>query len=283
MPTSDNTASGPGIDEYLEGVFERSFDREGVQEEHVVSSLPFFIAALALTVTVLGFIVEKLPAFSPSLYSVATYALVGLSGLSMAGVLPFLVIAMRPRVFRLPPRETDFHTWALSLRDYYFAQGLRGGALQATVVKELREAMLNEFAQAAVHNRAHNASRKSARTQGITLIILALTFSFLVVGTIFVHDRVLTKPNAGSVRHVTPAAATTAAASKTLPAALAANCRGGQVSGCQAVGTGRQVTSSRTPKAGPTQTPAQPQQNQRPIAPPPQYVKKNDPGQAPRR
>jgi hypothetical protein len=38
------------MDEYLQTLFEKAFEREAVQEERVFSSLSFFVAALALTV-----------------------------------------------------------------------------------------------------------------------------------------------------------------------------------------------------------------------------------------
>jgi hypothetical protein len=123
------------VDEYLAALFERSFDREAAQEEHVVNSLPFFIAALALAGAVLGFLVDKLPPFDLSPYCLLVYGLMGLSGASMASVLPPLFVAVRQRVFQIPPKETEIQAWADALRDYYFGHGQRGDRLQETVVR----------------------------------------------------------------------------------------------------------------------------------------------------
>jgi len=61
--------------EYLEGLFERAFDREVGQEERVFNTLSFFVAAMALTINMLGYISTKLPALAASLMVAVMWAL----------------------------------------------------------------------------------------------------------------------------------------------------------------------------------------------------------------
>jgi hypothetical protein len=177
------------MDAYLETLFERAFDREVVQAESVFNSLSFFVAAMALTVNVVGYIAVKLPAFRPSVYSAATYAGMALEAGLMAAVIGTLFVGVRERVYRIPPKETDTLEWARALRAYYGQNGLRDQALDSAVIADLRGEMVSEFAQAVVHNRAQNAVRTSARTLGISLMVTQLALAFLIVATIFVHDR----------------------------------------------------------------------------------------------
>jgi hypothetical protein len=212
---------------------------------------------LALAGAVLGFLADKLPPFGWSIYCVLVYALTALSGAAMASVLQSLFEAIRERVFQIPPKETEIQTWAEGLRDYYFDQGLRGDRLQSTVVRELRQWMIGEFAGATVHNRGHNAKRKEARTQGIVRIVAALTLAFSAVGITFVHDWILVP-----LRLVSPsnaAAPATNAAAKQQAVAPHGAASGGRGTPAirQAVGTSVQMTQS--PEAKPVQ-PAQPAQ-----------------------
>jgi hypothetical protein len=182
------------MDEYLEGIFERSFEREVVQEERVFNSLSFFVAALALTVNVLGYIAAKMPVFRLSFYSLTTYGLMVLAALLMVGVMWSLFDGVRQRVYRIPPKETDTLEWATSLRDYYLQSGLRDQSLDDAVVTDVRRAMLSEFARSVVHNRAQNTARTQARATGISLMVLQLALAFFLVAIISIHDRFVPEP-----------------------------------------------------------------------------------------
>ncbi len=200
------------MDEYLEGLFERAFDREVGQEERVFNSLSFFVAAMALTINVLGYIATKLPPFAVSAYSLTTYALMIVAAGLMVAVMWSLFDGVRERLYRLPPKETDTLEWAIGLRAYHTSAGLSGQALDDAVIAELREEMLREFAQSVVHNRAQNASRTAARTTGISLMVIQLALAFFIVAIIFIHDRFVANPNQASIFHAPPAATSTPAA-----------------------------------------------------------------------
>ena len=86
--------------EYLEGLFERAFDREVGQEERVFNTLSFFVAAMALTINVLGYISTKLPAFALSAYSLTTFALMTVAASLMVAVMWALFDGVRERIYR---------------------------------------------------------------------------------------------------------------------------------------------------------------------------------------
>jgi hypothetical protein len=271
------------MNEYLEALFERSFDREAGQEERVVSSLPFFVAALALTVNVLGYIATKLPAFQFSAYSLITYGFMAAAAALVIGALWWLFVGVRQRVYRLPPKETDLLEWATELRQYYSDKNLNGRELEDAVIADLRETTIKEFAESAVHNRAQNARRVFARTQGITLIVIQLALAFAMVAIIFVHDQIAASPTEASTVHGPPAAANATALAATNAATLrpetaaaqaAVHCRGGQNPRCETVTESGKMTNKPSAPSQPTQ-PAQPAQQSRPVAPQPQYFKKS--------
>jgi len=228
------------MDEYLEGLFERSYDREAGQEERVFNSLSFFVAAMALTINALGYIATKLPPFAFSAYSLTTYALMGLAAALMAPVIWALFDGVRERIYRLPPKETDTLAWAFALKNFHIAKGLSGKALDNAVVGELREEMLREFAESVVHNRAQNAKRTGARTTGIILMVGQLALAFFIVAIIFVHDRFAPDPSKASAPHDHPPVAASpqtvthgvAGVPKAGPAAPAVPCRRVQDSRC---------------------------------------------------
>jgi len=172
------------------------------QEERVFNSLSFFVAAMALTVNVLGYIVTKLPPLAPSIYSVTTHTLVIAAGILMVVVIGSLLTGVRERLYRLPPDEIATLRWAADLRTYYKSVGLGDQALSEAVVGDLRAEMVREIAESVVHNRRQNALRIAARTRGIILMVIQLTLAFLLVGIIFMHDRFFHAPNQASVSHV---------------------------------------------------------------------------------
>ena len=278
------TAAKGGVDEYLVASFERAFEREVVHEERVFNSLSFFVAAMALTVNVLGYIATKLPPAQLSAYSIATHALIVLAGLLVIGVMWSLFNGVRERVYRIPPKELDTLEWAKELRGYYFTAGLRGQALDDAVISDLRKEMLTELAHSIAHNRAQNASRTLARTQGISWMVAQLALAFSIVAIIFVHDQFAPTPAPASQAHGAPPANTAAASrASSGPQAEAASsaipCRGLQDSRCQADRQGGPMTkdhSSATPAAPAPAAPQGQPPAAKPAAPPAQYFKKSD-------
>jgi hypothetical protein len=188
-------------DEYLSTLFEGAFDREVVQEERVFNSLSFFVAAMALTVNVLGYIATKMPLFRVTLYSGVIYAMMFVAAILMVGIMWALFNGVRERIYRLPPLETDTLRWSLDLRDFYSATGLGGQELEDAIVNDVRGEMVGALAQCVVHNRRQNLSRTSARTNGISLMVLQLALAFSIVAVIFVHDRFVASPTQVSTSH----------------------------------------------------------------------------------
>ena len=96
-----------GMDEYLEKLCVDAFKREWDADENVVRSLPFFAAALALTVTVLGIVAKDLPPLGPAVVPITAHIALLLAATSVGGVLHYLIVAVRPRIYRYPPPEGE--------------------------------------------------------------------------------------------------------------------------------------------------------------------------------
>ncbi len=280
MPTKPKASHQ--VDEYLEGLFERAFDREVGQEERVFNSLSFFVAAMALTVNVFGYIAGKMPDFALKPYSLATYGMLAVAAALMVGVISALFDGVRPRVYRLPPKETDMLIYADQLRAYYLGQGKLGQALEDIVIAEARESMKIGFAESVIHNRDHNLARTAARTRGISLMVVQLALAFFIVAIIFVHDQYISQAVLGSGKHGSPsnrisADSAAASGSKADSPAAAIHCGRLQNSRCEANSGSGQMTDKTTTPAAPASQPSAQTPLTRPVAPAPQYVKRADP------
>ena len=276
--------------EYLEGLFERAFEREIEQEERIFDSLPFMVAAIAITANLLNFIFGKLPTFHSSIYCVSIYTLASVDAVMLAICLIYLGIGVWPKTYRLPPKETETLSWFLDLNEYYRLKRVRGQALKDAVALDLHRRSLTEFAEAAVHNRALNANRVLARSRSINLLVWQFGLAFGIVSIMFVHDRIVPSGPGGADNVRSAKAAPTAAqasahnAAPETAASKAAIHYGGVATTDRAKSRKAMTDGSTTPSpapapapaATPAAAPASTQTQVRPAAPAPQYFKKSD-------
>lgn len=276
-------------DDYLESVFEDAFKRELEVDENVARTLPFFAATLALVVTLYGYATTKLPPLEFQFLSLLLHLLLLAGAGCLGGVVYSLFQAVRARVYRLPPKETELIAWADGLKAYYAEQAISPEAADEKVAGDLRRRMILEFAEGVEHNRAANVPKLKARAQGFTLLVAALGIAFLMIGIIFSADR-LASPGSKSPPHeqsprqsgnapeaaVGPGPAATAA-----EAAIRAGRR--EISGRAGGQHGAQVSDPAKTNPGPA--PAAPKPSQTVAQPPPapthQLLKKSESGGGP--
>jgi hypothetical protein len=177
-------------DDYLEGVFKDAYKRELDADENVARTLPFFAASLALGATLFSYVLPRMPTLTFGLYSVLMHSLLVAAGTLLVLILWWLLQAVRVREYRLPPRETDQLEWAAALVGHFESTGLKADAVDKQVEEVVRAAMLREYAAAAVHNRNANKPKLQARALGFTYLVALLAVAFLMIGIIFVTDRV---------------------------------------------------------------------------------------------
>ena len=276
-------------DDYLEGVFKDAFKRELEVDENVARTLPFFAATLALVVTLYGFATTKLPPLEWRLLSLLLHLLLLTGAACLAGVVYNLFQAVRVRVYRLPPKETELVTWAEGLRTFYAEQGLTPEASDEKVSGDLKSRLILEFAEGVEHNRAANIPKLKARAQGFTLLVAALGIAFLMIAIIFSTDR-LASAGPKSAPHEQPTRQSRNAAQPAIgaaPAAAAAETAvraGGREISRRAGGEhGAQVSDANKPApAPPAPGPAPAQSVAQPPAPPThQLLKKSESGGGP--
>lgn len=276
-------------DDYLESVFKDAFKRELEVDENVARTLPFFAATLALVVTLYGYATTKLPPLEWRFLSVLLHVLLLAGAACLAGVVYSLFQAVRARVYRLPPKETELVAWAAGLKAFYAEQGMSPEAADDKVAGDLRSRMIVEFAEGVEHNRAANVPKLKARAQGFTLLVAALGVAFLMIAIIFSTDR-LAWPGSKSAPHeqsprqsrnAAQAAVGPAPAASAAEAAVRAGRRevpgrsGGQYR-AQVSDPGKTNPAPAPPAPAPEQTVAQP-----PPPPTHQLLKKSESGGGP--
>lgn len=185
-------------DEYLEGVLKKSFERELEVHENIARTLPFFTASLAVAIPLYGYIAARIPPLSFSILSLVLHGLLVAGAACGMMILWNLFAMVRLREYRIPPKETEQIDWMQDLKAYYHDQGLTAATVDKKVTDDLREGMIQEYAAAAEHNRETNTPKLKARTTGVTFLVTMLAIAFLMIGTIFVTERLSPSPRQGA-------------------------------------------------------------------------------------
>ncbi len=172
--------------EYLESVVGDSYRREGDQEENVARSLPFFAAALALLVTLIGLVRNDLPLVDSSAFSIVTYGCLCLASLLILLGLACLLAAVWPRRFAYIASEDLLVKYADELRAYYGHAGATAEEIEKAVVADLRQTLTDQYARGAIRNRSNNAARLRARGFAATFLVAALAVAFVLVVAIMI-------------------------------------------------------------------------------------------------
>lgn len=189
------------LDEFTERFFSDGYKQQIADEENVPRSLPFFAAAFAVLVAIVGASKDALPPPSLHLFSVAVWALLTLLALCLLFSMVYLLLALWPRDFKYAMKETELHDWVQNLRQYYtFDESLTDEERSDAILEDIRESLNEQYRNAAVNNRAINFQRAAKRATALCLLVFALMFAFAMVGLILGHQEFDRASNDGRQR-----------------------------------------------------------------------------------
>lgn len=256
---------------YLSGVIGESFKREVDLDESVWRTLPFFVAAFGLAITLLSYISDSTQRLHGLWASTLTYLLFAASVASFAWAFRWFWSVVRPLEYQYPPSDDDLLAYSEGLTTYHEQLGRKGDALDKAVVEEMQVFITRQLAAASGRNRMNNAVRVLARSQAILFLMVAFGLAIFSEAIIFVDSRTYENREMPSGRG--PGYHSEAAR-----AAEGASSRGGRQDheGNLLPSQGYQRNMSASGQsAGASKPPPQPQP-QRPQPPAPQTLKKNE-------
>jgi hypothetical protein len=259
-------------DEYLEAVVKAAFARELDVDENIARTLPFFAASLALAATLYSFILARMVPFAWTPLSLGFHALLAIGGGLLLWILWQLFQTVRRREYRIPPKETEIIAWADDSIAFHTARGLKPATVDARVAEDLRRWLIDEFAEAAEHNRAANRPKLAARANGFTALVALLVIAFFMIGIIFIEQRVSPDPkDQDHVADRTPVAegSLDPAAHPARPAAAEAEAAGAALGREVPLGADGEHRWQVTGGAGATATSAPPALAKKSASPPP--------------
>jgi len=175
--------------EYVEKYVFEGFKRQLEQEENIVRSLPFFVAALTLLGTIVGASGWSLVPFdgtcipSKVVWGLAAAVMV-LIVLTILG----LLVAVLPFKYLYPTDEATFIAFAKEVRDKFVAAATdedTDDIIESAIVETLREAAISRYQASAERNRKINARRQSGRSVALLSLVLAIAFALATSGTIY--------------------------------------------------------------------------------------------------
>lgn len=172
------------MDEFLEKVFEAAFKRESEQDENIVRSLPFFVAALGLVLAIFSQVAVRMPPVgTPS--SFCLYLFFGSATALFLNILWCLFQLVRARDFKLPPNEEKLLEWANSLQQFHKTGNRTRKAAEDLAIADVRRRLVEAYAEAAVDNRKSNRHKFRYRAQGFMGLVLLMVLASASVGVIF--------------------------------------------------------------------------------------------------
>ncbi len=170
---------------HIERMLADAYRREIEQEENIWRSLPFFGATLALQLTALFQVVDRLPPFGTWTGRAALLLLAVSAGCSLAA-LSFLAASIYPARFDYLAKEAALLDYATELmRDEADPAQAAGDPFSAVVT--LKTTLARQYAVATDHNRQINKRRERRRSIAGLATIAAVLSTFLLVATAFAH------------------------------------------------------------------------------------------------
>jgi len=179
--------------EYLEKIFTDAFKRESDSDEAIWRSLPFFAAALGLAITIIGYTIERAPAWSWSPMIVVIYVLLALMVVSFVWAFRWFWPVIKIRAYQYPPSATEISAYADALSVYHHDAETAPDQIDSSIVEDLRALMVTQLAEASTRNRENNDGKLEARSQVVLFIVIGFGLAFASEAAIFV-DR-LSEPS----------------------------------------------------------------------------------------
>lgn len=167
---------------HIEKALADAYRREIDQEENVWRSLPFFTATLALQLTAVFQVVDRLPPLQ-TWTGLLSLLLLIVSGLFSLVALVLLAASVYPAEFTYIATEVSLLDYTERLiRD---EQDLGSQALEAplSAVAILKSDLARQYAEATIHNREINKVRERRRSIAGLMTICSVLTTLLLVGT----------------------------------------------------------------------------------------------------
>ena len=182
QPELDVPAPRAETVKYLSELAQGSYERQSELTESVWRSLPFFAAALALAVTLIGRVAENVPALSGDPWAAAANILLWLSIAAFVWTLRWFWEVIAPRTHVYPADDADVWEYARGLTEYYSASGSRDEELDQLVLNELRALVAHQFGDAARANLSNNLAMLKARSQLLLFVMIGFVLVILAQG-----------------------------------------------------------------------------------------------------
>ena len=197
-------------------MFQDVYRQEVGAEEDVHRTLPFFATALGFVIAAINYTVGQLPSLdavtkadpmaSRGLLNhhvlariwpvlLATLLLVLAAALGV-GVLGFLAAATRRLSYQRVGPETAHLARAEALQVYHAQLGLVGADLDAAVSVDLRQQLLDDYADVIPFNRALTLQRYTHRARAVSCLLLSLLFALLATMLVLVTGKTGLMPRA---------------------------------------------------------------------------------------
>ena len=163
--------------------------------EDVHRSLPFFGTALGIVIAALAYAAGRLPKFYDiSLYSgriafTVSGLLLLLAVAEAACVLVWISLAIGRRDYQRIAPETTLRDQFEALRAYYGRQGLTGAQQDTEILQDMRQALLDSYAEVTPVTRRINQERYRYRALASSHLIRSLIWALGATTVIFVADK----------------------------------------------------------------------------------------------
>jgi hypothetical protein len=162
-------------------------------EEDVHRTLPFFGTALGIVIGALAYAAGRLPEWSDL---VSNAALLVLAIVEAVFVLFFVSRAIARRDYQRIGPETALRARMTELEAYYEGQGIAGDAQDSEMVKDMRQTLLESYAEVTPVNRSLNQRRYRFRALASSHLVRSLIWALVATSVMFLSDKLGYLPKA---------------------------------------------------------------------------------------
>jgi hypothetical protein len=216
LPLNPPAPIGAKTEAVLLAMFQDIYRQDVGAEEDVHRALPFFATALGFVIAAINYAAGQLPSLDAlaGLYSTANGGLLNHHALAQiwpvllatgllvlaaalgAGVLGFLAAATRRLEYKRAGPETAQLARAKALQAYHAQLGLTGADLDEAVSLDLRQQILDDYADVIPYNRQATLRRYTHRARAVSCLLLSLLFALLATMLVLVAGKTGLLPKA---------------------------------------------------------------------------------------
>jgi hypothetical protein len=188
---------------FLLGIFADLYRQEVAAEEDVHRTLPFFGTALGIVIGALAYAAGRLPKWSDLMCNIygqtafgVSAALLVLAIVEAVFVLFFVSRAIARRDYQRIGPETALRARMTELEAYYEGQGLAGDVQDSEMVKDMRQTLLESYAEVTPMNRSLNQRRYRFRALASSHLVRSLIWALVATSVMFLSDKLGYLPKA---------------------------------------------------------------------------------------